>query len=109
MPLIIADNNWIQNRIMDSVAIAGRHTAIANFKARLKAIDSECGTCIGKQSEAVKRQKIVWNEIRQYLANLSPSGHQEIRAALNLRPTDRVRVSYHTGSGKSAALVAKEF
>ena len=108
MPLLIADSQLIESRILASVVIINRHPTLQNLHARLKSLDADCGTCSGKKAEAEKQKRSVWNDIRQYLAILPDSQKQELRQLLDLRPGDRLRVSFESGSGPSSQIISKE-
>jgi hypothetical protein len=108
MPLIIADSQYIETHILASVVIVNQHPTLQNLKASLTSIDAECGTCSGRQSEAERRKREVWNDIRVYLAMLPDSQKSELRQQLNLRPGDRLRVSFTTGVAADSQIDARE-
>jgi len=109
MPILTADNRFIENRILSSVVVLNAHPTLNNAKSRLASIAAECGTCQGKITEAEKKKLSVWNEIRQYLALMPDDAKAQIRVMLALRPNERVRIAFSSGSDGSSQIIHKEF
>lgn len=108
MALIIGDNHYIESKILSSMNILQQHVNLLKFKEMLIKKSASCQTCPQKVSSARRELDILWNAVREYLANLPDQQKAELRKVLGLRPDQRLRISYRSGHGKDTVILAKE-
>lgn len=106
--ILTADNEFLANRLLANASVLSRFQYLRTTLADINNLRATCGTCSGKKSQAEQDIRKKWSDIRQYLLTLSAEDRQFIKDQAQIKPNQRVRISYQVGSGASSRF-AKEF
>lgn len=105
--LIPADNQFIQNRILNIVAVLEKIPALRTLKQQIDELKGKCAGCQGDR-DAQRKLDAKWNEVRTFLANLSPENREFIRTKAQISSKQRVRIAYREGVGKDSKVKSGE-
>lgn len=104
--MIIADNQFIESKILASNAILDKIPDLRPKKQRIRELKRVCRTCSGKGPQAKRELENLWMEVRKRLASLSEQQRQFVRDTA--AGGQRIRISYREFSGKDTQIKTGE-